>query len=122
MNAGCFVNTSRIHPNKLVVEASRLKIHATNENAVGIMLGVVTECFVVKDGSGGNPQSPSTIHKVSIVPFAQEMRRDTSLWGQLFDFHVVSGPVSAVGITFSTRSKGSGSRCKSPLGHNLAML
>ena len=71
------------------------------------MLGVVTESFLVNVGSGGSSQSPYNVHKITIAPFTQEMRRDTSLWGQLFNFSVVSGTVSAIGISFLTRKEGS---------------
>jgi hypothetical protein len=97
---------SRIDPTHLIVESQRLKIAGTNNNAVGIMLGVTTECFLVSDGSGGPSNAQYPVHKITVVPFAQEMRRDTSLWGQMFDFHVISGTVSSMGISFLTRKQG----------------
>lgn len=70
------------------------------------MIGVTTECFIVSEGSAGSLSAPYPVHKITIVPFAQEMRRDTSLWGQLFGFQVVSGTVSNFGISFLTRKQG----------------
>jgi hypothetical protein len=102
---------SRVHPRKLIVEGQRVKIAGSSDNAVGIMLGVVTECYLVNEGKGGSTLSPYPVHKISIVPFAQEMRRETSLWGQLLGFHTISGTVSDYGITFSTRKKIPGSQC-----------
>jgi len=87
-----------------------LKMADSNDFAVGIMLGVVTECFLISEGSLGQRY---TVHKITIAPFAQEMRRDTSLWGQLLDFENILGPVSEEGLSFSTRSKkiGSSGKC-----------
>ena len=92
-----------MNPSVLSVESRRLRIAGSNANAVGIMLGVVTECFLVEECMGGSLNAPYPIHKVTIVPFAQEMCRDTSLWGLLFGFEVVSGSVSNLGISFLTR-------------------
>jgi hypothetical protein len=77
-------------------------------NAVGIMIGIVTECNLVEPGIGGPVTMSYPIHKVSIAPFKQEMRRDTSCWGQVMGFRKISGPVSELGITFSTRRDFSG--------------
>lgn len=101
--SGFFVNTSRIHPNVLTVESRRLKIAGTNNYAVGIMLGVATECFLVNESTAGSQFASYPVRKITIVPFAQEMRRDTSLWGKLFSFRVVTGSVSSFGISFLTR-------------------
>ena len=78
-----------------------LKIAASNEVAVCVMLGVVTECYLIAECAVKSRYT----HKISIAPFPQEMRRDTSLWGQLFEFSTISGPVSENGISFSTRFK-----------------
>ena len=96
---------SRIKPSQLAVDAGRVKLTGTNNPAVGIMLGVVTECALIDDAVVGPPVSPYTVHKVTIIPFAQEMRRDTSVWGRLLDFTVISGAISDMGISFSTRKK-----------------
>jgi hypothetical protein len=104
--SGVFVNTSRVHPSYLAVESRRLKIAGTNNNAVGIMLGVISECYLVGETTSGSSISPYLVRKVTIVPFAQEMRRDTSLWGQLFDFDVVAGTVSSLGFSFLSRKQG----------------
>jgi hypothetical protein len=65
------------------------------------MIGVVTECFLVEEGT-----SPYVVHKITIVPFAQEMRRDAALWGQLFGFRSITASVSSEGISFLTRKQG----------------
>jgi hypothetical protein len=65
------------------------------------MLGVVTECAIIQVGYLVAPRYP--VHKISIAPFAQEMRRDSSCWGAVLGFRTIIGPVSSFGISFSTR-------------------
>lgn len=96
---------SRIQPRKLDVDAGRIKLKGTPNFAVGIMLGVVTECALIEEALVGPPASPYAVHKVTIIPFTQEMRRDTSVWGRLLSFTVISGAISDMGISFSTRKK-----------------
>jgi hypothetical protein len=92
-----FVNTARVHPDALAVDGqNRIKIAGSNTNAVCVMLGVVTESLLVDEGAVVSQAYPA--RKVTIVPFAQEMRRDTSFWGQLFKFKVVSASVSMHGL------------------------
>jgi len=69
------------------------------------MLGVVTECFLVAEGISGSPNASYPVHKVTIVPFAQEMRRDTSVWGEVLGFHVIAGAMSPLGFSFFTKKK-----------------
>jgi hypothetical protein len=100
-----FVNTARVHPDALAVDGqNRLKIAGSNTNAVCVMLGVVTESMLIDEGAVMSQTYPA--RKVTVVPFAQEMRRDTSLWGQLFKFHVVSASVSTRGLSFLTKRQG----------------
>jgi hypothetical protein len=102
-----FVNTARVDPNVLAVDGfNQLKIAGTNTNAICIMLGVVTECFLVDDAKVISQPYPA--RKITIVPFAQEMQRDTSLWGQLFNFHVITTSVSGQGMSFLTKRQGLG--------------
>lgn len=66
------------------------------------MLGAVSQCVLVSDDV--DPSYPA--HKITIVPFAQDIRRDMSLWGQLFGFEIVTGSVSESGISFLSRMQG----------------
>ena len=101
--SGFFVNTARIDPDVVTVDPSRrLKIAASSHNAVGIMIGVVTECYLVEEGT-----LPYPVHKVTIVPFAQDMRHDTALWGQVFGFRSITASISPDGMSFLTRKQGS---------------
>ena len=77
----------------------------TTKHAIGVMLGVVTECFLIEEGVSGAPNASYPVHKVTIVPFAQEMRRDTSVWGEVLGFHVISGATSPLGFSFFTKKK-----------------
>lgn len=105
VQSSIFVNMSRIKPHKLKVDGGRVRLTSRNAYVVGIMLGVVTECALISEATVGPPLSPYIVHKISIVPFTQEMRRDTSVWGLLYKFDVISGPISEMGISFSTRKK-----------------
>jgi hypothetical protein len=107
VQSSIYVNMSRIKPQKLKVEAGRVKLTNgySHAHVVGIMLGVVTECALISEAAVGPAMSPYVVHKISIVPFTQEMRRDTSVWGQLYNFDVISGPITEMGISFSTRKK-----------------
>ena len=113
--SGFYVNTARIDPRALTVDHSRmLKTADSRQLAVGVMLGLATECFIINEFNGGSASSPYSIRKISIAPFAQEMRRDTSVWGSTFGFHVIPGPVSTAGITFSSRRKADPAQSLSP--------
>ncbi|KAF8882600.1 hypothetical protein BD779DRAFT_1674939 [Infundibulicybe gibba] len=115
VNNGCYVNTARIEPNKLAVAtatnaADSIKLQLTlsartNENAVGIMIGMVTECFLVEEYTSISNEKPFSFHKITISPFAQEYRRDVALWGQMLNFRTIVGSVSAQGLSFTTRRK-----------------
>jgi hypothetical protein len=96
---------SRIDPAKLIVESGCIKVSKTKHNAVGVMLGVVSECFIVEETMAGPASAPYPVHKITIVPFAQEIRRDTSVWGLLLGFRSISGAVSTQGFSFSSRKK-----------------
>jgi hypothetical protein len=110
VRSGCFVNMSRVNPRELVAESDRVRFANTKLNAVGIMLGVVSECFIVEEAMVGTSFSSYAVHKITIVPFAQEMRRDTSVWGHVLGFHTITGPVTSDGISFSTRKKADGNQ------------
>jgi hypothetical protein len=42
----------------------------SKETAVGIMLGMATESFLIKEGVGGPSNAPYPIHKVTIAHLA----------------------------------------------------
>jgi hypothetical protein len=96
------VNMSRVHPDVLAY-SDTLKIAGTKDNAVGIMLGMTTECCLVKPGKSGPVNAAWTIYKITIMPFPQEFARDQSMWGQHLGFTNITGSISQLGISFSTR-------------------
>jgi len=118
VQSGRHVNTSRIDPVQLFVDGESdapgqtaigvMKVKDSKEVAVGIMLGMCTECALVEYLLIGGNLSPMMIHRITIAPFKQEMRRDTSVWGWLFEFDVIPGSVSDLGFSFSTRTKKTG--------------
>jgi hypothetical protein len=103
-----YINTARIDPALLYVENSRLRIKDKKCLAVCIMSGTLTESYLVASSEAGPRHSPYPIHKVTIAPLEQEMRRDASVWGNLFDFRVITGMMSPAGFAFATRGEGKG--------------
>jgi len=103
------VNTARIDPASLRVVTNRLRIDNNAKSvAYCVMTGVVAESFLIASAKAGPPHSPYAIHKLTIAPFEQEFRRDTAVWGLLFDFLVISGAISVAGFSFTTRGEGKG--------------
>ncbi|KAF8872725.1 hypothetical protein BD779DRAFT_1679554 [Infundibulicybe gibba] len=104
--SGFFVNTARIHPNRLTTEGGRLKIAVGDRpvNAVGIMLGVTTECLLAETGTYGSVNAYN-VHRITIAPFKQEWRRDVAVWGNLLGFTLITGSHSHLGMSFTTRKE-----------------
>ena len=73
-----------------------------------IMSGTVTESYLLDSCEAGPRHAPYQVHKVSIVPLEQDMRRDVSLWGLMFNFHIISGLMSPLGFGFATWGEGRG--------------
>ena len=103
-----YINTARINPALLYVENSRLRIKDKKYLAICVMSGTLTESFLIASSEAGPRHSPYSIHKVTVAPMEQEMRRDASVWGMLFDFHVITGMMSPAGFAFTTRGEGKG--------------
>lgn len=108
VKSGQFVNTARVDPALLVVESSRLRVRDNKSLAICIMTGTLTESFVIDSCEAGPRTAPYAIHKVTIAPIEQEWRRDVSVWGLLFNFHVIVGMLSENGFGFATRGEGKG--------------
>jgi hypothetical protein len=102
-HSGQYLNTARIDPKQVYAEEGRLKIVSTRQLAIHVMTGYVAESFLVTPGTAGPSLNPWTVHKITIAPFTQDMRRDTSFWGMLLDFHVISSSSGPLGFTFTTR-------------------
>jgi hypothetical protein len=108
VQANQYINTARIDPTLLYVENSRLRIKDKKCLAICVMTGTLTESCLIGSSDAGPRHSPYPIHKVTIAPLEQEMRRDASLWGLLFDFRVITGSMSPAGFSFATRGEGKG--------------
>lgn len=102
--SGQYVNTARVDPALLYVENTCLRIKDKRTLAICVMTGTLTESYLIEAAEAG----PNLIHKVTIAPLEQEMRRDASLWGELFDFQVITGMMSSSGFGFATRGEGKG--------------
>ncbi|KAF8896009.1 hypothetical protein BD779DRAFT_1667885 [Infundibulicybe gibba] len=103
---GFFVNTARIHPKLLTNDGGRLKITVDGRliNAVGIMLGVTTECLLSDTGTYGSLNTYN-VHRITIAPFKQEWRRDVSVWGKVLGFTLITGSHTHLGVSFTTRKQ-----------------
>jgi hypothetical protein len=72
--------------------------------AVCLMTGIITDCAIVSEGFTG-PENEKTVHKVSIAPFRQDFRRDTTMWGKVLNFDNISCAVSTEGVSFTTKPR-----------------
>lgn len=103
-----YINTARVDPALLYVDNLRLRVKDSKALAMCIMSGTVTESYLLNSCEAGPRHAPYQVHKVSIAPLEQDMRRDVSLWGLMFDFHIISGLMSPLGFGFATRGEGRG--------------
>ena len=87
-----------------VAELGRLKLKETSSIAVCLMTGIVTECAIVSEGWTG-PDNEKVVHKISIAPFRQEFRRDTTMWGKILNFDNISCAISTEGMSFTTKPR-----------------
>ena len=69
------------------------------------MTGIITDCAIISDGTTGGPDNEKTVHKVSLAPFRQDFRRDTTMWGKVLNFDNLSCAISTEGISFTTKPK-----------------
>jgi hypothetical protein len=100
-----FVNPARVSPDVFVAEFGRLKLQEPSSMAVCIMTGIVTDCAIVSEGYTGGPDNEKTVHKISLAPFRQEFRRDTTMWGKILNFDNLSCAISTEGLSFTTKPK-----------------
>ena len=105
MKSGYFVNPARVAPHVFVAEFGRLKLADPSSMAMCIMTGIVTDCSIVSEGCTGGPDNEKTVHKISIAPFRQEFRRDTTMWGKVLNFDNISCAISTEGISFTTKPR-----------------
>ena len=108
-----YINTARINPDDLYVDNYRLRVREGRSLAVCVMSGTVTESFLVAACESGPRHAPYSIHKISIAPLEQDMRRDVSVWGLLFQFHIAAGMMTPMGFGFATRGEGKGESWRS---------
>ncbi|KAF8890906.1 hypothetical protein BD779DRAFT_1468999 [Infundibulicybe gibba] len=94
-------------PALLGTHTRRVVMANTSINMVGIMLGMLTEWYLYRDHIAGSSNKPYITHKVSIIPLAQEFRRDTTVWGQILKFHNIVAQITEDGLSFHTCPKSS---------------
>ena len=103
--SGIYVNPARVSPNVFVAEFGRLKLREPSSVAVCIMTGIITDCAIISEGITGGPDNEKTVHKVSLAPFRQDFRRDTTMWGKILNFDNISCAISTEGISFTTKPR-----------------
>jgi hypothetical protein len=77
----------------------RLKLKEPSSIAMCLMTGIVSEGFT------GGPDNNKIVHKISLAPFCQEFRQDTTMWGKVLKFDNLSCAISTDGISFTTKPK-----------------
>jgi hypothetical protein len=109
------VNLARVDPKHLYVDERRIKNVDGKKLSVGVMTGTVTESFLFTPVEGGPGSGPWTLHKITIAPFTQDIRRETSLWGLLLGFDLIRGLTGPYGFSFTTQGeehRGNTSSCR----------
>lgn len=101
---GIFVNFSRVDPTLLEADAySRIKFRDSETFCHGLMSGVVSASAIISPFQVTGHLGKYNQHRITLVPFGQEMRRDTSVWGQVLNFTVILATTSKTGFSFVTR-------------------
>lgn len=103
--SGIFVNPARVAPDIFVADFGRLKLKEPSSVAVCLMTGIVSDCAIISEGCTGGPDNEKIVHKISLAPFRQEFRRDTTMWGKILNFDNLSCAISTDGISFTTKPK-----------------
>ncbi|SJL08852.1 uncharacterized protein ARMOST_12223 [Armillaria ostoyae] len=105
---GAFVNPARAPLGTLTV--MNRKASVSNETAVCLMSGVVTECLLFDSTVIGGYNGASGVHggkrmhRIRIKPFQQFWRRDQTVWAVTFDLRFGEATcISDSGIQFPTR-------------------
>jgi hypothetical protein len=103
--SGIYVNPARVTPDVFATEYGCLKLKEPSSVAVCIMMGIVTDCAIISEGYTGGPDNEKTVHKISLAPFRQEFRRDTTMWGRILNFDSLSCAISTEGLSFTTKPR-----------------
>ena len=104
-----FINCARVSPSILKFDENKVKIAASGQVAIGIAIGLVTDCSVVKPALSGHPRFPYLARSITISGFEQEMRREMSVWGEVIGFDTIPGSFSPMGLKFSSGGENKGS-------------
>lgn len=103
---GYYVNFARADPALFEVSNTRIKLRRMGPFCIGIMSGVSTDSYIDSSVTVGPARAPYQQHRVTVVPFHQEFRRDTSAWGAILGFNLIPATINANGFAFVTRGEG----------------
>ena len=103
--SGFFVNPACAPLDVFVEDGGCLKWKGPLSTAVCLITGIITECCIISQGMSGPPDSVKSVHKVCIAPFHQDFQHDTTAWGKVLGFNMISCAVFNEGIAFTMRLK-----------------
>lgn len=107
MKLGQYVNLAWTDPKDLYVDECHIKNIDGKKLSIGMMTGTVTESFLFTPVQGGPDNDPWTLHRITIMPFTQDIRRESSLWGLLLGFELVRG---LTGLVLPLKAKDTGTK------------
>ncbi|KAG6913648.1 hypothetical protein DXG01_005331 [Tephrocybe rancida] len=106
VSAAYFVNFARIDPALLTSKSKRICLIGKGVFCAGVMCGVVTASHLMPSNIITAPGSGINYHRVTIVPFAQELRRDMAMMTQVLGLEDPKASISSLGLSFGSRGQG----------------
>ena len=107
------MNLAQVNPKHVYVDERCIKNVDGKKLSIGVMTGTVTESFLFMRVEGGPDSGPWILHRITIAPFTQDIRWETSLWGLLLGFKLIRGLTGPYGFSFTMQGKGHGDKTSS---------
>ncbi|KAF9455485.1 hypothetical protein BDZ94DRAFT_1278071, partial [Collybia nuda] len=106
---GQFIYIPRADPNLLVLEGRKLRLSSRPGPAICLMPGLVTQSHLINSLIIGRPGFKFSAHGLTIACFQQELRRESSVWGEKLKLDpVFCGNVGPFGMSFVMLGEGKG--------------
>jgi hypothetical protein len=80
VKSGQYMNLAWADPKDLYVKEHHIKNLNWKKLSVSMMTGTITESFLFTPVEGGLDYDPWILHRITIAPFTQDIRQETSLW------------------------------------------
>jgi hypothetical protein len=113
VKSGQYMNLAQADPKDLYVEECCIKNLDGKKLSISVMTGTVTESFLFTPVEGGPDYDLWILHRITITPFTQDIRRETSLWGLLLGFKLIRGLTGPCGFSFMTQGERHGNKASS---------